>query len=203
MTTSLPAMALPRCFACGMGCEAVSHAWRDRLPRSPCGSKQNKYNHQEPYSIGGRNSTTRSDTQPKSDSAQHNRITESWNHRVYPNRIKWFRRVIKTGQTPKLRARSGGETGQPDRCVYASVSQERRNLPELGRATSGFLYPLRCRVPLSSAMLLSSKGIGRKTQYLHREPYSIGGRNSTTRLDTQPKSDWRPNQHNTIEQNEN
>ena len=37
----------------------------------------------------------------------------------------------------KLRARSGGETGQPDRCVYASVSQERRNLPELGRATSG------------------------------------------------------------------
>ena len=39
----------------------------------------------------------------------------------------------------KIRARSlaGGETGQPDRCVYASVSQERRNLPELGRATSG------------------------------------------------------------------
>ena len=32
---------------------------------------------------------------------------------------------------------TAGETGQPDRCVYASVSQERRNLPELGRATSG------------------------------------------------------------------
>ncbi len=41
----LPVMGLPdlpRCFACGMACEAVSHAWRDRLPRSPCGSKQNK-----------------------------------------------------------------------------------------------------------------------------------------------------------------
>jgi len=106
-------------------------------PAAPAGASKIKYNHQEPYSIGGRNSTTRSDTQPKSDSAQHNRITELWNHRVYPNRIKWFRRVIKTSQTPKLRARSGGETGQPDRCVYASVSQERRNLPELGRATSG------------------------------------------------------------------
>jgi hypothetical protein len=44
MTTSLAVMALPpaspRCFACSTACEAVSHAWRDRLPRSPGGSKQ-------------------------------------------------------------------------------------------------------------------------------------------------------------------
>ena len=30
------------------------------------------------------------------------------------------------------------------------------------KRAAGFLYPLRCRVPLSSALLLSSKGIGRK-----------------------------------------
>ena len=168
MTTSLPAMALPkdspRCFACGTACEAVSHAWRDRLPRSPGGSKQNeRIELLETDSIGRGCLSQEIEGSPI----------------------------------------SSRDLGAADRCVYASVSQERRNLPELGRATSGFLYPLRCRVPLSSAMLLSSKGIGRKTQYLHREPYSIGGRNSTTRLDTQPKSDWRPNQHNTIEQNEN
>ncbi len=64
MTTSLPVMALPPdsppCFACGMACEAVSHAWRDRLPRTgpaaPAGASKIKYNHQEPYSIGGWNS---------------------------------------------------------------------------------------------------------------------------------------------------
>ncbi len=41
---SLPVIALPpdspRCFPCGTACEAVSHAWRDRLPRRPGGSKQ-------------------------------------------------------------------------------------------------------------------------------------------------------------------
>ncbi len=43
-TTSMPAPAMTlrgstRCFACGTDCEAVSHAWRDRSPYSPCGSK--------------------------------------------------------------------------------------------------------------------------------------------------------------------
>ena len=46
---------------------------------------------------------------------------------------------------------------------------------------------------ISSALLLSSKGIGRKitSYYHHREPYSIGGRNSTTRSDTQPHNQAR------------
>ena len=64
-------------------------------------------------------------------------------------------------------ARPGGEAGQTDRYVYASVSPERRNLPELGQAMSGLLgllplyaKELEQRSPLSSALLLYSKGNG-------------------------------------------
>ena len=113
------------------------------------------------------------------------------------------------GFRKKLRARSGGETGQPDRCVYASVSQERRNLPELGRARSGFLYPLRCYYPRKESSEVKSRhnitienrtrsaaGTAQRDRIPNLNP--IGGRISTTQSNhtkidrvSQPRKNWK------------
>jgi len=66
--------------------------------------------------------------------------------------LHWLSQEVK-------QARQGGERKQPDRCVYTSVSQERRNLPELhlwgSIALPGSLppYAKEQHFPLSSAFI--------------------------------------------------
>jgi hypothetical protein len=96
-------------------------------------------------------------------------------------------------------------------CAATILERNRKENHDMNRTRSAAGTAQRDRIPnlnpiggrISTTQSNKTK-IDRVSQPRKKmEPYSIGGRNSTTRSDTQPKSDWRPNQHNTIEQNEN